>query len=131
MCVETCVSYLKGLNRNWGVKQQTAGSTQNGAEVPLGAWCGVVLQLASATPGNRWKFAKRHKRELTTHKQEEEQFIHLFIYLFLLFEVSGRAGGLMLRVCTQERCGVLHAAHRAWGLWHFKEGGREDKQKPL
>lgn len=81
--------------------------------MPLGAWSGVVLQLASGTPGNRWKFAKRHKRELTTHKQEKE-FIHPFIYLFLLVEVSEQAGGLMLRVCVQERCGVLRSAHLGW-----------------
>lgn len=94
MFTETCVSYLKGLNRNRRVKQQAAGTRNNGAEVLLGAGSGIVLQLASGTAGNRWKFVKHHKRELTTHKQEKEQFIHLFIYLFLLFEVSGKADAL-------------------------------------
>lgn len=127
MCIETCASHLKGLSSNRGVKQKAAGTRDNGVKVPLGAWSGVVLQLASGTPGNRWKFAKRHKRELTTHKHEKE-FIHPFIYLFLLVEVSEQAGGLMLRVCVQERCGVLRSpGGSCWGLQH----SWEEKQKTL
>lgn len=122
MFTETCVSYLKGLNRNRRVKQQAAGTRNNGAEVLLGAGSGIVLQLASGTAGNRWKFAKHHKRELTTHKQEKEQFIHLFICFFY----SRSQDRQMPSVHSGEVWGAAFCSLGlgALALW-------EDKQKPL